>query len=317
MKVKELIGSSFTCLAISAGAADALFRIALAYDIVTSFYKLDFYAPSYTNYHCPDVDFFGIFGVYKSFPTSADQLHQALVKINLSDLVAALLEGRPALNDGTNYEIVPDLYAQDPRIKNLREHVNLTLSFVKKLQYQITREVFDAGTKTVKAVIHLRRQDILGDIILFGPEADLIPEDIKRGIHRRPLLYFQHAIDILERSVPAGSAVDLVITSDGVREIRKKVGRFPGMSERLDGIELEFMGNPTSNKLGISVIDRIVGTGPDETIRTLDAMFSANVVVTASSSFPRLPCAVGGAKLIVVDPTELEKWYTAKKGYHC
>lgn len=303
-----LRNSAFTVTSLRAGANDAISRLALVYDTMRFFFDIEFYLPAYRNYHAPDFDFFEEFGLYRAFSLAPQVEPSRTQEIRFSEVVAELIDGRNCLANDTAYLIQADLYSNNPLISELRARAGgLPRSFLGRLSYSPEVNPFSADHSDVtRVVVHLRRHDICGEFLFQGVASASVPLKEQKKIHRRKLLTLAMAVRALEQELPADSRIELVVASDGLGFLPRQFGRFEGVKERLDALLAELNAEPMSDLLDIRVVERIIGSGPAETRRTLDAMYCADLVLTASSSFPQLPCRVGNTRLIMVDVSGVE-----------
>ena len=292
--------STFTPTNLNAGAADAIARIGLIYDVLSSFTTMKFLLPTYNNYHSPDLDFFELFGLYQQFETEPNHVKPYYCKdVSLTEVVYNLLYDDTRLQNQYHYRVKADLYENDPKIQWLKAYRPMKISFLRRLSYTPRENIFDRDSDRRLAVLHLRREDICGRYLFQGVDLTLIPEHLKRGVQHRSVLTLENAVRRLERELPYGAKVDLVITSDGFGRIRSTFQKYPSVQQNIDRMEQEIFSAVGSDKLHVTSIRRIIGSDTKSTIATLDAMHQADIIVSSSSSFPRLPCITGGAKFLV------------------
>jgi hypothetical protein len=293
---------SFSIVPPVAGASDALNRISLAYNVITTHFDLPFRYEPYWNYHSADFDFDRAFGIQDCFDIQPPQADcENLDKLALSDVIMNILAGKHPFGDPGHYRITPNLYGNHDLVKRLRLAKGLSESFFSKLTYRPTTNPFAPDTHRKKVVVHLRRQDIAGEMLFRGIPSALISTEQSKGLHRRPLLHLSTAFEILTAEVNPEEEIDLVIVSDGMELIVKRFGRSPEILQNIERIEEEIRGPIPKTSLNISKVERIIGVGPEVTARTMDAMFLADLVITSSSSFPRLPCRFGKTRIISVE----------------
>jgi len=300
---RKLNGTRFACLPVGAGANDALSRIGLVHDVVTAFYDAPFALVDYKNYHAPETDFFKVYNLEDGFERIAkDDLDADAVEMPLSELVYKLMFDDSELDSGKQILIKPDIYPGDKRVRRLMRYMEFDkMAFLKKARYVASEDVFNPSSDAAKVVFHLRRQDICGNELLDDAMRDAIPPHSLKGIHYRKLLTIKRAVEETEGLYPEGTKVDLVITSDGMERVKKQLGRFDGILERAAKLDAELLEEPVSDKLEINLVRRIIGTGTEETRQSLDAMYQADRVLTASSNYPKLICQIGGAEFLRVD----------------
>lgn len=298
-------GSVFSVVPPKAGASDALGRIALAYNVVTTYCDIRFEHEAYKNYHAADFDFNAALGFSTAFPAVSDgALRGDIRSLPLSDVVKGLLAGECPLCDGARYRIIADMYGSDPTIRELRLTLGLTETFFSHLDYTPQSRAFRSGAR-MKVVFHLRRQDIAGRGLLKGMTLEDLPPKLRRGLHFRTPLGIDTAFGILEDECGPGTEVDLIIASDGFATMRSRFGRCPRILQNIDAMEAEIRDSEPVTALQVASIRRLIGTDPSVTRQTMDAMYEADLVITASSSFPRLPCRFGRTPLIsVIFPEE-------------
>lgn len=297
----RLENTVFSANSLGAGASDALARFSLVQDIVKTWFDTDVRLPPYRNYHSPEIDFFELFGVNDLvMARSDDDPPREQVPLTVRQLIFHLLYDSSFFRDDVEYLIQPDLYPNAAEVQKLAWWRGIDRAFLDKIRYTPKNRIFNETFDSVKVVAHLRRQDICGEVLFAGLNTGEVPESVMGSIQSRPLLTVADSVHALEARYPKGTKVQLVIASDGVARVRQQLGRFPVMKERLDTIEAELCSSPESSDIVIELVDRIIGTGPDETIRTLDAMYTADLVLTASSSFPNLVCRAGKTELQIV-----------------
>jgi hypothetical protein len=293
---------SFSVVPPIAGASDAMGRISLAYNVITTHFDLPFLYEPYWNYHSADFDFDRAFGIQEHFNVQASETDsEGYDKITLSDVIESILAGERPFLEPRHYRVTPNLYGNHELVKALRLSKGLSETFFSKLTYRPTTNPFSSDTKRRKVVIHLRRQDIAGEMVFRGVPPSQISKEQSKGLHSRPLLHLDTALEILNDEMGSEEEIDLVIASDGMDQIAKRFGRQPEILRNIERIEEEVRGPLPKTSLNISNDERIVGGGPEVTARTMDAMYLADLVITSSSSFPRLPCRFGGASIISVE----------------
>lgn len=299
---KPLPGSSFTCIKLGAGASDAIGRLGVAFDAIRSNYDVEFILPEYSNYHSRALDFFELFGIKKAYCSSgnASDLRPEL-RLSLSECIYLILFDRDLISDGHHYIIEADIYDGDFRIEQLRKYGRFRRMFSDRFSYTPRSLPFSSDPQVVKATFHLRRQDICGLYLFLDDDTEQVPTDIRSDIHGRRLLHISRATRELERRLPRGANVEVIIVSDGFGEIRRRFSDYPHVLSRIDNLSNELYASVVSDELSIRVIDRIIGTESAETIKTLDAMYLSDIVLTASSSFPRLICEISGTHLVYLN----------------
>jgi hypothetical protein len=302
LTLKHLKNSSFTFSEIGAGASDALKRMGVAYDIVTSLFDIAFRLPSYQNYHSPELDFLEVFGLRTAFNGAiAGETARPSRRERISSLIERFETSGVELEDGLDYIFVPDVYDSDVIFKEFKKRFIVEPKFLGYLSYTPLQHVFLPRAGSKKVVVHLRRQDIIGFALFSGLRDEDIPNSLRKWVQSRETLSIERAVKEVEQIFEPGASVQMVITSDGVAETRRRIWKSPLLNERLDAIEAELYDQPISELLDIQVVDRIIGTGPVETRKSLDAMYEADLVVTASSSFPGVVCRIGKVPLKVVE----------------
>lgn len=282
----DLQTSTFTVANLYSGASDALGRIALVYDVFTTAANISFVLPEYSNYHARDLDFLQIFGLREAFPPPSFAPSE-IVHLSFDHLVDALLGAGLHLTNGCHYVVDGrEAYGQHPALARFRQSHSLRRTFHSFMQYRPTSSVFDLNNGNVKVVIHLRRNDICGEALFGGlPESDLPPESIRRGIQPRPLLTIKHAVSFLEEQYAKGSTLDIVLLSDGVQSLQRRFRNYPAVSARISLLQQELAEPLESCTLNLHEVDRIVGNDAVSTIRSLDAIYNADITLTRSSSF--------------------------------
>lgn len=297
----DIPGGVFSIVPPMAGASDALDRVALAYNVVSTHYIMKFVYETYRNYHSVDFDFNRAFGICDQFEES-DLTNNGTetVKLRLSEIILRILDGSSPFDGQGRYRVVPDIYGQHDLVKRLRQEKGLSETFFSKLAYQPSTNPFSDTPNTTRVVIHLRRQDISGELLFRNIPHELVPPELIVGVHNRPLLHLDVALKVLSNEVPQDSMVDLIVASDGMRLMARRFRAFPQIQRNIEIIEKELYGPLPTNSLNFSGIERVIGTGPDVTVNTMDAMFLADLVITSSSSFPRLPCRFGKTPIIAV-----------------
>ena len=300
-----LRGGAFTVIGLEAGAPDSILRMGLAFDAVTSVFDIPFIPPKVRNYHSPEVDFFKLFGISggSGFGSGLRDIAAfgRTVRISLSEFIFRALHEKGSFQQETLYEVEADLYEQQfmkktypfPAVFNFRR------TFLSHLAYDRTEAVFPENG-SARVVLHLRRSDISGTAVFEGLTEGEAPARLRNGILLRPLLSKARAVQELERILPAGKAVEVVVAGDGFAEIRRRFSGYPAVEARIRSLEAEMEAPIASDKLTFTGERLLIGKDPRNTVLTLDAMASADMVVSASSTFPNVICKLGKVKLVHV-----------------
>lgn len=284
-----------------AGASDALGRMALAYDILTSHYESNPTIEAYSNYHSKQFDFGEAFGLEANFGVvPREEFTADTINIKLSEVLTQLLNGENPFVVPGKYRVRPDLYDVNPLVRQFVSDFGIERTFFSRLDYRPGSNPFIGNPDAHKVVLHFRRQDIAGNELFRGLTEKELPEALRRGIHSRKLLGLDIAIEVMEKFLEPNSNVQAIIASDGFEHMAKRFRKFSKVLTNIEKLEENLLADPVSDLLHISTVGRLVGTGPSSTRRTLDAMYHADLVITASSSFPRLPCRFNDAKLLSV-----------------
>ena len=91
-----------------------------------------------------------------------------------------------------------------------------------------------------------------------------------------------------------------MVAGDGFAEIRRRFSGYPAVEARIRSLEAEMEAPIASDKLTFTGERLLIGKDPRNTVLTLDAMASADMVVSASSTFPNVICKLGKVKLVHV-----------------
>lgn len=292
---KTVPGCCVSIMPVGAGASDAYGRMAASYNLLTSHFDLDIEIEKYRNYHAKDFEFDKTFGMQKGFefvPDTVDLEHVPI--IDLSELVKRVLEDDVPFAPNTRYRIRSDIYPSSPQYKQFQSQKGIRASFFSKMSYQPQQNPFSASPEGENAVLHLRRQDISGRAIFEGVSKDAIGPSIEKLLKiRKPNLDIETAVYALEQSFEAGTKVNVILASDGFKNLEPYYKHHTVALENVARLEADLQAEISSDKLDLNVITRIIGTDPEATQFTMDAMFHADLVVTAYSSFPQLPCRFG------------------------
>jgi hypothetical protein len=299
----DVTGSCFTVDGLTAGAADSIDRLAVAVNVITSVLGIPFLVTSYRNYHAPDIDFFDIFGLYDAFqklePENVENLDQ--VSLTMTDAIFYMLYDCSFFKPSTFYKIKADVYPNNYRVNYINRYYNIKRSFYDSLTFKPKEKIFPDDPAALKVVVHLRRGDISGDALFDGIDESTIPEKTRQGIHRRKLLTIERAVAELETLDPLPSRIDLVIASDGVARLKHRFARNEPVMRNIARLEADLTeGVAQSDHIEIRVVERLIGTDGESTMRTLSAMHDADAIVSSASAFPRLMARIGGAKLVIV-----------------
>jgi hypothetical protein len=298
-----LRGSIFVPARIGAGAGDALARAALVHDVVTSAFDTAFCLPDYRNYHSPELDFLEILGLRAAFSDRETQSSPSPeVQLDLTTLVQRAVGDGPPLLDGHRYIVSVSASEKNIDLTRFRARFDLRRNFFSKVRYTPSRQVFDDRPGVVKAVLHLRRNDICGAALFAGTAGEAVPEKVRYGIQSLPLLTVAEAMHLLEAELAPGTPVDVVLASDGFGNFAHRFRAYPAVLERLERLEEELRAPPVSDVLQVRLVARLIGRDADVTRHTLDAMHAADVIVTSRPAFPRLVARSGRTRLIVVQP---------------
>lgn len=303
----KLENSIYTVPQMIAGASDAINRLAAIHDVMARYAPdVGFRLPPYQNYHCKDLNFFDLFGLSSLFPAFVaedDTRGRQPVTLKFSELVTRLVDGSMTWPPHTLYTIQPDVYHfpwhENAQILQLEQRDGVTPRLRDKLDYTPQADPFDRNTAASRVVIHLRRKDICGGMLFHGAPQDVPRPPVHLAV--RPLLFSDIAVQVLEAELPAGHPVDLVVSSDGFDWLRLVCRAFPDLIDRIDRIEAATLQLPVSNHLDIRSVKMVVGADSATTRQSMDAMFHADLIVTASSSFPFLPGHIGGARVLRPD----------------
>lgn len=290
------LSGEFTVSGLNAGASDSIIRMGLVYDIVTQCLGLNFLLPEYKNYHSKNVDFLDLFGLSDNFEAYLPDPRKNVITIMFSDFLFELQYNPQSFRSDVVYIIGADLYENDPRLRAVWSYFQTESHFLKSLKYKANecRSLSKFSEKSYKAVFHLRRGDIIGEQLKeVGEyrEADL------KGIHERKLLTIECCYKILSEYVVGIENVEVVIISDGVEDQLMRFSSFQNIVSKLKKIECELI-EPNPEQEAHRIVDRVIGKGPEVTIKCIDYMHQADLVITASSCFPNLICSVGETNLV-------------------
>lgn len=278
-----------------AGASDAMSRVALAYDILCHTGSDPIHLAEYQNYHSPNADFFALFNVDKVprviLAGQKPNITPALT-LTTTELVFFLLYDPTELEREGTIEILANEYPHAQAAQNFRRWFHLDSTFQSALSYSPGPNPF-SGQTGVNVVIHLRRGDVSGDALFrskkrswwFGAKAPRIPQ---KGMHSRPLLDLHDVIRDLKKRVAKGHSCNTVIVSDGFDRQRRQYWANPHVLRRIEELQNDLYAAPKASGLQLNHLETIVGDSDDNTRRTLDALFFADLVYTASSSFVSL-----------------------------
>jgi hypothetical protein len=283
--------SGFTCENIGGEANDAIKRIGLVHDIMSHYAKdVAFVLPDYLNYHCPGLDFLDLFGI-RDFPHHTEpSRYSRRIEMRSSELLEDIWNHRLNVQPGVLYVVKPDIQ-HGPKNRNklidaLIERDGFEETFRTKLRYLPKSNPFSLQPDSWKITLHMRRNDICGGFLF---------EDISTKnpvpscpLVSRPLMHISEATSLIEEVVPPASRVEVFIASDGVERLRTIYRHHPDVIAQLDLLDEELHQAPQSPHLDITVVGRQIGTDPDTTRKTLDAMYHSDFVISKSSGFPGL-----------------------------
>jgi len=293
---KIAIDAVFTVENLGAGFGDSFSRINEAYNFIKYFTSMKFIRPEYSNYHCKELDFIDLFNIKGDLPRS-DVNHYKVNHIRFSDFVFQVLYDRNFLQSQTLYSITIDLYPHDFKSKfykllfdipnTLLETVSLKESFEYSPNFSQTDHIY-------KVVFHLRRSDIIKDKLI-----NIVDPKLLSGIHSRKLLTIKEACHVLseylsERNIK--KKVEIIVISDGVDDLMSKFTENPAALNVLNDINQE-LHEEVLEKNNMKIIQRIIGKGSINTLKSIYAIYHSNLTLSASSSFPNLICYLAGNEL--------------------
>ena len=91
--------------------------------------------------------------------------------------------------------------------------------------------------------------------------------------------------------------VEIVLATDGVERLKRRFGSEPAIVSQLEALENDVQTTPDTH-LDIRSVKHLIGTSAPITVSTLDAIAQSDVVITASSTFPRIVAQLCGTKTI-------------------
>lgn len=311
--VRRPLGESpktvFRVLPPRAGAADAFSRIGLAYDVLRTLTDSEIQLSAYANYHSPNTDFLALFNVSEvpglELLGNQDRVEPTL-QLSTSELIYWLLLDPNELQRGGIVEVEANEYPGSRIAQNFQRWFPFSGKFAEQLTFTPSSNPF-VDFPGVNAVIHLRRGDISVDAITKArsPLARLWQRPAFErggGSHARPLLRVDSAVKDLKKRVPRGTVVNVVIVSDGFERQKQKYRAHPSVLRRIKHLEKELRCLPTYPGISLNYIGSVVGDRDDNTVKTLDAMFFADLIYTSSSSFVSLITNLREWRGTVIDP---------------
>lgn len=299
---KRLLNFSVTIASVDAGVSDAISRIGLAYDVIKTVFDVDVSIESYSNYHSEEIDFFEFFGIKNAFtivePVEEGTSDTIRTKsLRLSDFIYYALHNLDFFKENEHYRIVPDVYQNDVRLGVFRSYLGLNESFFNKLSYTPTAHYFPYQSSSKKVVIHLRRSDICGNQLREAePE---LPEKMLDRIQSRRVLLLAEALREVAARYERVSSVDIIVLSDGLAELHERFKDFPRVIAKLSEMEKELMSDPKDScSENMTIVKRFIGKDKSATLASFDCMNEADLVITASSSFPTLISKINGVRVV-------------------
>lgn len=282
---------------LGAGAGDAISRYLDFYDFVSTVSNHELVKFNYVNYHCKELDFFELFNVPGRQVDESS--FEKIESLSLLDLVYLILLNPSSFNANTLYKISLKNQADFSSIKYFKRLFNIPSIARKKLTYcsKLDNESikFSADESVSKLVVHLRRSDIVGRLI--KPEIEFGPIG-EHGLHSRPLLHLHHIPDVLQEHDITGK-IEVVVISDGLEDVKARYKDNIQVVEKLNELSDE-LEHGRFDYPQTTLVDRVIGKDSQSTLQTIEYMYKADYVITASSVFPRLIANLGYTKVIKV-----------------
>ena len=287
----------FRIKGMKAGAGDAIGRLGKIFSCIKFLFNAKVSIEPYVNYHCKDLDFLESYGV-KDILDDIDSVDCKPLSIRAFAFNSLFKKDFFVSERKVTYEIDLTDQSEMKYLDKLIREFNIPKNFLELLTYhpsQCSNNYF--SDDSFKVVAHFRRNDILGRI--FSPEIEKGPIG-KYGLHSRKLVDW----DDLDRTISdlniSARNIEVILISDGVSKQTLLASEKEGVKQKIDEIlnSLHF-GTPSNSN--INVVDRIIGNEAPNTLRSLDAMFYADLVVSGSSIFPNIICHIGKTKLIKVE----------------
>ena len=287
----------FRIKGMKAGAGDAIGRLGKVFSCIKFLFNAKVSIEPYVNYHCKDLDFLDLYGV-RDILDDIDRVDCKPLTVREFAFNSLFKKDFFVSDRNVTYEIDLTDQSQMKYLDKLVREFSISNKFLELLNYNpslSSKNYF--SDDAFKVVAHFRRNDILGRI--FSPEIEKGPIG-KYGLHSRKLVDW----DDLERTISnlniSTKNIEVILISDGVSEQTLLASEKEGVKEKIDEILASLHFGTTSND-NIKVVDRIIGNQASNTLRSLDAMFYADLVVSGSSVFPNIICHLGKTKLIKVE----------------
>lgn len=296
----NLRDSVFTIGNLHAGASDSIARLELAYDIVTSVYNIHFHLPFYENFHTPDLNFFELFGItraYRQFEHPFDRQKQ--IRMSIREFLDQINQGASPFSNGNHYFIDADLYRRDLDPSSFNRNFEFARTFADPLKYTPSANPF-SNSANLKVVFHLRRYDILGDILFRGVTEQDLPLESRFHVQSRPLLTVEIALRLLKQKVVNLENVDLIVVSDGTGDLAQKFSDVEIVRNRIAEVDDELSPLPDSLPKNFRLIKTNIGRTATHTRYALDAFYHSDYIVTAGSDFPLLITRIGKSKSKII-----------------
>lgn len=308
----ETENTTFTIAPPCTGSSDAISRIALAHDIATSHLRNAQYASKkYNNPHCQELDYQELFGLNSTNGKDGRICEPGvdLLTIKLTELLD-IIENPSRKSHGENklfanqhITILPDLFDAQERTIQFARETGYNSNYKSQLTYSPRRNPFQARNKEyANIVIHLRRGDICYSTAISDINIRETPKDLEElKAKSKQLLELSTAIDAIKRlDNPQLHKANILICSDGFEAIKAKLEPYPRLLNNIAHAETRLKSEIYA--LGQRhAIECIIGCTSEDTIKTFDAMYHADIVVTASSCFPYIICGIGSTEIVNIE----------------
>lgn len=287
---------SFHIIGTKGGAGDAINRIRTVYSFLSAFFSGEITLKPYENYHCKGIDFLKLYGLDGLIDTN---IPDTLPKIDISFLseYAFLSNNFCDEREGKTFIIDVSDMNDVKKIQYINKKYGVEDCFSELLNYTpmaTSNNYF--SDNCFKVVAHFRRNDILGNIFSESVKQGPIG---KYGLHARRLVTWEDVERIVIEQNFSDIDVELILVSDGIskqlQDISKKENKFSIIEQMISELK---EGKPKMHN--VKVKDRLIGNTADLTLKSLDSMYYADLVISGSSVFPNLICDLGKTRLIKV-----------------
>ncbi|MGO1118182.1 hypothetical protein ACTL6U_05740 [Rhodovibrionaceae bacterium A322] len=290
----KMKGVYFTASHLFAGFVDTYNRMEVLYNLIEQINDISFQFPAYQNPHCRELDFFELYGLSK-LNLPQDALPEEKVDITINEFAYYVFLQPEFFKENVLYDIHLNDFKAFVRLRDLSKHVELDTGILwSRIDYR--PDPTASGTfsdQASKVVLHLRRGDTLGKIV--DPKAEF--GTVQNGMATFPVLRLCHVPAIL-KDLPLEEEIEIILVSDGISS--RETNRFRNderILEEFAEISREMVEDEIDME-GVTIIKRLIGREPQQTIETMTHIYEADYVIAMASSFSSVPARLGGTKFV-------------------